>query len=55
MGMIETKEKVDEGQERPLLENDVRAKFISTKELDRIVIDNQRSHITWEKVYISES
>ena len=42
MGMIEPRDKVDAGMERPPLENDVRAKFISIKELERIVVDDPR-------------
>ena len=42
MDMIEPRDKVDAGMERPPLENDVRAKFISIKKLERIVVDDPR-------------
>ena len=45
MGMTGTKESIDEGIERPPLENDVRARFISIKELNRIIVDNPKTRL----------
>ena len=41
--MIDFKQKEEEVTERPPLENDIRAKFLSKKELERVVVDNPRT------------
>ena len=46
MGMTGTKETIDEGIERPPLENDVRAsRFLFFKELNRIIVDNPKTRL----------
>ena len=36
------REKISEGNERPPLENDLRVRFVSIKELERVVVDSPR-------------
>ena len=45
MGMINDRKKGkgEETSERPPLENDVRAKFLTIKELERVMLDNPRT------------
>ena len=42
MGMLGMKEKTSEVSDRPPLENDLRARFVSIKELERVVVDSPR-------------